>query len=63
MENKYKDMGNTELLQLFVRTIRREESGRLHGYFHDTELEIIDEIMNEVLSRMIPRESIKLTVK
>lgn len=65
--NKYKDMSNTELLKLLLKTVPKETPlsyvwGEVQVYV-DTEDIVNNEVFKEILSRMIPRESIKLTVK
>lgn len=60
--NKYKDMSNRELLILYddkLQTLHKAETAYMC-------LKMIAEaeiIFDEILSRMIPRESVKLTVK
>lgn len=62
--NKYKDMSNTELIEEVIASIRRHFIFKAHNDSRIEEETIIrDELLQEVYSRMIPRESIKLTVK
>ncbi len=66
--NKYKDMSNTELLDLLLEKVKENQTALISSkinrweVYTDNVIEVT-EIYEEIYSRMIPRKSVKLTVK